>query len=367
MPTNLLDRHQYFGVGLGYGSTGTRTAYALDTAFTLASAGKSLGVRFIAPTTTTITDVLFLVTAAPAGAHNLSVNACDSTSATQAGAALTNGTVAVSGGTSTNVWIKATFSTPPSVTEGTCYWIVIGDPSGAASNYSILSVTAMTGLINIAGQAASPISRAYTSSDGFATAGTGVTAPAPICIVFGDGKYLGNPYTLAGTADSSAAVERGWLITTEEDVNLSYIVGLTPAGSVKVYPAASAPGGTIFSGFNGGAAFAIPASSQACGCVRFPPCTLVGGAQYRVVIDPSASTTNPGYHSIEDDTTHSAILEACGFPGVSMMHTEESGGAWVDSPSKMPRLFLGFSRLPSVTRGVRPSLVGGSIPSAALW
>lgn len=338
------------GIGVGYGVLGTRSAYALDTNFTLGSAGKCLGVRFIAPTTTTLTDALLFLAAAPASAHNLSVSVCAQTGATQAGAALTNGTVAVSGGTSANVWIKATFATPPSVTEGTAYWIVVGDPSGAASNYSVLSQGGACGALG-ATTGVSGTFRAYTSSDGFATAGSAVSLPAVCCLVFQDGNYQGQPYSLTVAGDSNAAVERGWLITPDEDIVLDFIFGNFSAGTVKVYPAASAPGGTIYSGFNGGNAFTITASALANLCVRFPPCTLVGGSQYRLVVDPAASSQNPGYTAIEDDTTHSAILEACGFPGISMQHTEESGGAWVDSPSKCPRLFLGINSLPAQAGG----------------
>lgn len=357
--SNIFSRNVFGGLGLGFGGAGSRTAYALDTNFTLGSAGKCLGIRFVAPTTTTLTDVLLFLSAAPAGAHDLSINACAQTSATQAGAALTNGTVAVSGGTTAAKWIKATFSTPPDVVQGTAYWIVIGDPSGAASNYSVLSQGGAAGVLqSLYGATSIPLLRSFTSSDGFATAGTGANSPAVVVLVFSDGGYLGQPYSLAVTADSSAAIERGWLITPDEDITISWIVGNPPASSsLKVYPAASAPGGTIYSGFNGGNAFSIPASGLTNTCIRFPPCTLAGGSQYRVVFDPSGAVTFPGYTQIEDDTTHSAILEACGFPGVAMQHTEESGGAWVDTPSKMPRLFLGIEQLPAQAAG------GGTILS----
>jgi hypothetical protein len=357
---NRFSHGVFTGIGLGWGAAGSRTAFALDTAFTLGSAGKCAGLRFVAPATTTITDVLFFVSAAPASGRNISVNVCSQTSTTQPGAAVTNGTVSVSGGTTANKWIKATYGTPPSVTVGTGYWIVIGDPAGAASGYSVLVQGVFSGPIaSLDGSSVVPLWRQFTSTDGFATVGSAGNTPATFVIVFGDGTYLGVPYTLTTANDSSAAVERGWLITPDEDVTISYITGRFPAGSMKVYESGQNPGGTVFAGFNGGAALSIPSSAQAIGCFRFPPCTLAGGATYRVVVDPSAATQSPGYTQIEDNTTHSAILEACGFPGIGMQHTEESGGTWVNSTSKLPRLFIGFDQLPAQTGGAGIAVLTG--------
>lgn len=345
----MSNAYQYgFQCGLGFNVTGTRTAYALDTAFTLGSAGKCVGFRFIAPATTTITDVVFFLTAAPGSAHDLSVNACSQTTSVRPGSALTNGSVTVSGGTTAGVWVKATFGTPPNVTVGTGYWIVIGDPSGAASNYSVLSQGSHCS-VGINAYPSSHIFRTYTSTAGFSADGSGAGIVPPCCIVFGDGSYIGSPYTLASTADASAALERGWRITPDEDVTISWICGNPPAGSLKVYPDGQNPGGTIYSGFNGGAAFSIPTSAQQNTAVSFPPCTLLAGQTYRIVIDPTAATTAPGYVQIEDDTSHATILEACGFPGIAMQHTEEAAGpVWTDSPSKAPRYFLGISSLPLI-------------------
>lgn len=359
---NRYSSHVPAGIGLGYITSATRTAFALDTAFTLGSAGKCVAFRFVAPATTTVTDFLFFLSAAPAGAHDLSVNLCAYSASLQPGAAVTNGTATVSGGTTANKWIKVTFGTPPSITAGTVYFLVVGDPSGAASNYSILTIGTHQGLTGIAPNSGAGQWRSVSSADGFATTGATVSVMAPACIAFGDGTYMGMPYTLTPTTDASAAVERGWLITPDEDITISYMVAATmPTGSMKVYESGQNPGGTVFAGFNGGSAFSIPASAVAIGAVRFPVCALVGGAQYRVVIDPTGATTSPGYTQIEDDTTHSAILEACGFPGISMQHTEESGGAWVDSPSKLPRLFLGIDQLPAQAAGGGFPVLGGSV------
>jgi len=337
--TTYRDRNPLLGEIIGFNSVGSRTAYALDSNFTLGSAGKCLGIRFVSPVTDTIDDILFFVTAAPAEAHNLSVNVCDQSGTSKAGSAVANGTVAVSGGTTSDKWIKATYSSKPSLTVGVGYFIVIGDPAGAASNYSIMSraggcFTAFpTNVVN-----------GFTSSDGFGTNGTQVSQPFAFVIKFTNGTYLGMVVTAAVAADSSADLERGWKITPDEDTVVGGItaIALDTGGSIKIYEDGQNPGGTIYAGFNGGAAFTITDTALANLCVRFPPCTLYGGTTYRIVQDPNGVAVSPGYTAIEDNTTHSAILEACGFTGMyGMQHTEEAAGpTWTDSPSKVPRIAL---------------------------
>lgn len=341
-----FDCHPYLTPAIGAAAGGTRTAFALDTAFVLATSGKCIGIRFEAPVTDTIDSILFFVSAAPAVAHDLSVNVCAYGATNKPGAALANGTVAISGGTTADKWIKAVFTSKPSVVVGTAYWIVIGDAAGDVSNYSILSRG--TGYSN----SGRGMSISYSSTDGFATAGTNVADPSCYVIQFTSGKCVGSPYTYVATSDASANLERGIKITPAEDI---VIYGLWAsswdnAANVKIYPDGQNPGGTIYSGFNGGAAFALTTSAEGVLCCNFPPCTLLGGVTYRVVSDPNGVATAPGYYSIEDDTTHSAILEAAAFPGVfAACHTEEAAGpVWTDTNSKAPRMILLIQSLPAI-------------------
>jgi len=354
-------RFPFGQIALGYGLAGTRTAYALDSAFVLdggtgsTGTGKCVGIRFCAQTTGTIDDILFLVEAAPAGAHDLSVNVCAQTGITRPGAAVANGTVTISGGTTATKWIKATFSSKPTVTAGTFYWIVIGDPEGAASNYSVLSRGSAPMSLNYppSGAVILPL-YPYTSSDGFRTNGSSAGQGAILCIHFTDGTYMGQPYSLAA-ADSSAAVERGWKITPTEDMVISGVAfnGLPTSGTLKIYANGNNPGGTTLY------SVALNASVIANYLINFPPYTLIGGSAYRVVIDPGSATSNPGTLAIEDDTTHTAILEACGFPGsAAMCFTYESAGAWADDNSKMPRHMLLFNDNPAQAGGGGASMPG---------
>ena len=244
-------------LGVGHFSSATRTPLVLDSNFTLGSAGDCVGFRFIAPATTTISYVLFFLSAAPAGAENLSVNACAyGASTTRPGAALTNGTVTVSGGTTANVWIKATFSTPPNITEGEPYWIVIGNPTGAASGYSILQRgTGITPGLTSTFQAS------YVSADGFATNGSSGNTLCSIVIALANGQFLGNSLTATAVNHTSNQLERGMKFTPDVDtvlVGITHDTMVTPptTASIKVYEDGQAPGGTVFAGFNGGAALA---------------------------------------------------------------------------------------------------------------
>lgn len=327
---------------LGPVNPGSRTAYALDSAFTLGSAGKCMGVRFVAPATTTISYAMFFVTAAPASAHNLSVVACAyGVNGTRAGSALTNGTVSVSGGTTAGVWLKATFSTPPNITEGEVYWIVIGDPSGAASNYSVVSRASGSAITK---------QISFTSSDGFATNGTSVSTPFSGVVAFGDGSFLGNSVSASAVNHTNNTLERGIKVLFDVD---TYVYGVTnsavilpPAtGSIKIYVDGEAPGGTIYSGFNAGVALPINDNASGISDILFSPCLLQGGVAYRVVYAYAANSTFPGYYAIEDYTHDQAALVACSLPGIT--HTIDDGaGGWTDDPSLIPRMSLMIASLP---------------------
>ncbi len=329
--------------GMGSGTVSTRTAYALDTDFVLGSAGKCLGIRFVSPVTDTIDDILFFISTAPAVAHNLSLNVCAQTSAQRAGAAIANGTLAVSGGTTSGAWVKATFSSKPSLTAGVAYWIVIGDPVGATTGgYQILSRGSLYYSNTVAWTG-------FTHSTGFSGNGTEGTVP-PCCIHFTNGTYIGMPYTATAGADSSADVRRGWKITPDENIILSGIrfISFPASSTLEVYVDGTAPGGTIYSGFNGGSALTLDASALANTFLRFPPCTLLSGVTYRIVVNPSAATTLPGFVGMEDAVTEATILQACGYPAMGMYHTEENGAAWTDSAIKFPRFSLMLNRVPAI-------------------
>lgn len=340
---NVSNQHQGYSP-IGFTSTGAITQFALNTNYVLATSGQCLGLRFVAQATTTITSVLFFVSTAPGVSDNITVQACASNIATQPGGQLANGIVTFLGGTTSGVWLKATFATPPNITQGVVYWIVIGCPNGATNAYTLSDRgTGNNVLMQYEYYC-------FSSANGFNTAGTTVSIPTPIITVFGDGSQMGQSIIGALTSYTSNTVERGAKYTPDTDMVL---MGMTTigqqafaAGSVRVYQDPTAPNGTIFPGFNGGVSYTLDASTLVTTMIIFPLCTLRAGVTYRIVYKPSSASVIPSYWPITGYGSMSAGDKAILVAGKPDIHStfDNGAGGWTDNVDWLPRLLLLFKQ-----------------------
>jgi hypothetical protein len=329
---NLLDSTPSKFTFLGQSeSTGIKTGFALDAVFVYGVSGVGLGFRWVAPTTTTVTDIWFFVTTTAGTPGVTTVLLCDYGASTLTpGAQVTNGSVTVSPGTTANKWIKATFATPPNVVKGNVYWVILGDASWTLGNTATVMSRAASPNVDVN---SAEFFRAATSADSFLTAGTNVSTPPGIVVKFGDGKYLGNAISTTGTWTSNT-LERGLKLAglTESLVvsGVAYRVSTT-YGDLKVYEGSTAPGGTIFSGFNGGSALTLTTGSKAIGLVMFDPVTLAKSTVYRFVFTFGSATSSPTYFTVEDSATYFADLAAvCPLGGNYTGCVDNGAGGWTD-------------------------------------
>jgi hypothetical protein len=320
--------------GLGNGSS--NTGYALDSNFTLGSAGDCVGLRFSAPVGNVhIHSVYFFIHAANATSHDLtcSLTGYNSASATRADSTAIR-SVTAAGGTTSSKWIKFDFSAyTDALTSGDIYWLVIGDTTGSGSSYSIRTSTAAQ--ISNNSSVSARFYAMYSNDAGFSTNGTSANSPCPCIIVFSDGSVFGQPYT-NGVNSASSSLERGLKFIFDEKIicgAVALYLNSTNVSTLQIYSGDTAPNGTVWSGFNSGNAYTFLTSQKsAIGFAIFPsPVTFEKNTVYRITMKASGAHTSPGYNEIEDVATLETAAALLALGGGSWCHTIDNGaGGWTD-------------------------------------
>lgn len=226
----------------------TGTTFALAANFTNATSGSAYAMRFISPisqTNSVLTIYAFLTaktgspTAIKAAVFAGPSGVMDAQRPDTGAALATSGAVDVSAQTD-STWTTFSISSI-SLTAGVTYWLVIfNDTATPASNNATYMTRGWNGNL---GSARFP---AYTTTDGFTTDPTVVSAgsEAMIVIKFSDGSLLGNPFAVT-TAHASNTNDRGnryvFDATTIVDGVYLGINGLLNANltEIKVYQGAT--------------------------------------------------------------------------------------------------------------------------------
>jgi len=98
---------------------------------------KELAIKYTPTATTKVKKVCLYLKYLSGTANNITVEIQGDDSGTPNGTPITNGTATISSFTDTEFsWKEAVFSSPPQLTEGTIYWIVIKSPSSSDDAYS---------------------------------------------------------------------------------------------------------------------------------------------------------------------------------------------------------------------------------------
>lgn len=310
------------------GQGASAASQALSNAYTRSSAGNCVLVRFIAPPGVTRLTDLYVFTSLLTGSAGLVADLCDYTDPDTLGSLIESVAWTCNG---TNKWNRASFSTN-TLTPGTAYWLVLGDPDGAGGNFATLLYKGGVGeTVN-----QSAILLSFTSTNGGAT----VTSrnSAPVVLKFDDGTILGMPFTTSAS-DSNNSRERGVRLRLTERLKLAGVGfnggGIATVNGLKIYADGTAPGGTALATFSAGAAVNTIGSILLSTLYQLEALTW-----YRIVLTYSGNSTLPGYLQIQDAASY-ADVPLAGFLGGDAYHTIDNGaGGWTDSTDKWPRLWL---------------------------
>lgn len=320
----------------GFGISGYNTGYALDSNFTLGTAGDCVGIRFLAPIGNVhIHSVYFFLHAANTSSHDLICHVANyGTSTLKAGTSIRS--VNSAGGTTAGKWIKFDFSAYTDVlTENEFYWVVVGDAAGSGSGYSIRTRNSS----NLTNDTSSSTGMSYFygchyNSAGFTTDGTQSAYPVSFIIVFSDGTIVGHPYTQS-VDSASNTLEQGIKLVFDEKLTFSGLFSQALSSSVstiQIYSGSTAPGGTVWSGFNSGNPYTLLSKHKTFGTLWFPsPVTFEKNTVYRLTIKKSSANTSPGYNEVEDASTPGTDALACCLGAGSWCYTIDNGaGGWTD-------------------------------------
>lgn len=318
----------------------TQGTQALDTAYTAGSAGKAIGIKIVLTETLTLDKVYFFITAFTGTAAN--VNDIDiEIRASAAGGPDTTAPGLVDSDVkdpaSATGWIAATIATPPSLTAGTAYHIIIADADGGGTDFATVLRNTNNSLQD--SDAAHANFQFEFTTNGFSSNNAGNTLGA-IVVTFSDGSAWGHPFTTAGTV-SNNALQKGLLIDglTEQ---LKIFGAVTPINNasfsgINLWTGTTGPGGSA--GAQATYPITGPTTSSPTGFMFGTPPTLAKSTQYRIVFTYSGALTRPSKYDI--GTGADANLKACMLGGGTWYWTEEvAGPAWSDATSSWPAMAL---------------------------
>jgi hypothetical protein len=333
------------GLVVGLGSEDTSNTFAqttMNSAYVYGTSGNCHAERVRLPATKTLTDVYYNIASllgTAANINDISVEVRDD--ANKPGATLHSSVV--HDPSSTTGWAKATgFS--QTITGGTLYWIVFGDPDGNGTDRAVVNRTWAynTNVFYELLHTGAWLAGAF-STNGFSTATISNAVPV-VVLVFNDGTCIGFPYSVVGVI-TTTNLQRGLKIVGgfTEDVKL-WGVKQTSAGNnwtgVNVWSGTSGPSGApTAQATKGLVSGRTLTAANLVGFVFDAPVTLTGGTDYRIVFSVSSNQTAPLGFNI--GTGADANLRAAMLGGGNWHHTQEvAGPAWSDDTNRLPGISL---------------------------
>jgi hypothetical protein len=340
-------------LGIGSSNGGTRTTTTLNSAMVFGVSGAAIEWQFIAPTTTTLTDFYFFTTASTGTAGNVTVEvrAATGPGSTHLPTSSVLATTTVAWQGTANKWNHAQFASPPSLTAGTTYHVVISNAAGTpASNFpTILQGSASENTL---------VSRSYFEASltvsGFSTAGNTNSVDMTCGVLkFADGTIVGDPYTEA-LAATDITVAQGIKLDSlpvglkVHGISLDKLTNAT-AVSLDIYEGNGAPGSALLVPE---ISIPLPGNSTATTyTLMFPEVTLKANTIYRFVLKPVAEFFRPSFTKILDYSTFADVQAAAAYGGKVYNTFDNGAGGWTDQPDFLPCFMLHVSDIVSGSAG----------------
>lgn len=360
-------------IGRNIYTSGSRTGYALDSAYVNHTSGDAVAIRYICGSTDSIEEVYFYADAF-ADLANITLVAYVynyNATSTRTGATLLATSTATTLPSGDDMWIKFTFGTPYDPAIGEILWVVIANTSGDPVNdYPNILTSTTYGLLEntMAGQGWSQMVP-YTTTGGFASAGT-AAVETPFIIKQGS-VYYGTPWTQLNTAYyTNNTLERGLRVTCTEDCTVvgAQFIGASAYDKFRITLAATIPGAAVGAGemeYDLDSTYPLDTHG---GVIFSTPFTLLGGTAYNVTFTYAANSQLPYVAEIQDYASYSTVFDtlraydtmSCPWGIIS-----DGGGtpAWVENKAICPNIQLIISDFPAQAAGggllTHPGMSGG--------
>lgn len=352
------------GVPNAIGSTGaasgSRTAFALDSAFVNATSGDAVAIRYMAQVASKITEVYVYCDSKTGSPSTFTCEIYnESSNSARAGTTLRSSSSSVTLPSGAAGWMKFDTFSDYTPAVGEILWIVIHNTTGTpASNYVSVQVSTNS----LLWQSNTSVNHAFghTTTNGFTTNATTVVE-MPFVINHG-GTYVGQPFTQRNTR-ASASTEYGFQFTPTEDVEVVGVLIGTAASNYadfRILADATAPGGGAINSYDLDSD-ANETTNDLCGAKFFDSAvTLTGGTTYKATLTFGSSVAAPSHLEIEDYAAHSSMfdtLRAYDKTTLPWVVTDNGAGGWTTSKDKCLELCLIVRDRPAISASG-----GGGIP-----
>ena len=348
-------------IGSGAFTTGSRSAFSLNSAYTHLTSGAGYGFRFRAQKTGLLQEFYTLLDLTTGTRGNISLQ-CRLYSGNNA-AAITrpSGTLLA---TATNAslpasddrWIRWQFPSPATVNVNEVYWIVI-------DNLAVAPTTNFPGIINGINFRQSnrmsndiPILQAFSTTNGFSTAGS---QAGIVGVYVVDGIPYGNPFSLGvGGPYTNNTLRHGALFANDIakfkywGVSIDSVV--TTTNLLQIHDASAAPGSGVL--YSQAIPTALAQSTQ--GTLLVPDVDITGAGEFIVSVSSTSNTNTPSGLQIEGYSDYPAMFDQF-FDGITCPKAiQEVSGAWQVIPGATARLNLLVSEIKSLGSTPQPFMRG---------
>jgi hypothetical protein len=350
-------------------TSGTRTGFALDSAYVHSTSGDAIAIRYHCQSTNTI-DALYLFVDDVAGSLSANPMQCDiynenSGYQLRPGSTLRDSSTACTTPSGADKWVKFTFGSPYTPTVGEILWLVVYNTDAApGTNYpTILVDTTLAAKVIIGAYLFG-----FSTTNGFSSDGSS-KSEVPAVVVQGS-VYVGQPFTQCNTTYySSNTLERGIQFTPMVNVD---VVGLMWASSTttvtygRILADSTAPAGTALYSYALGSDTNEVTDERAGGKFFDAPVTLTGGTTYKLTVTFAANYNGLQCNQIEDYSSYSAMFDALRAQDTFTWCwgvIDDGAGGWTIDKAIAPAVGLIISDFPAQASGgllTHPGMGGGA-------
>lgn len=275
---------------VGTGSAGGSSSSALNNAYVFGTSGTVTALRYMPHFSAYLNEFYYLTgttQGTPTGNLVLEVREANNNSITLPGTLITSENTTPTGG---DTWNRVVFTTPPYFKANTLYYIIIGNPTGNATNFWRVWQTSFNPIEN-SNMRTSRRYAAVSTSNGFTTSGSGLNSPVIGLMRFSNGMTIGSIHTTGGTSGTTTQ-KRGALITNlEADYEIfgAAIQDTTNINGVEIFASTQNPNDTPLYRQE------LNDANRNLGLVYFErPFRMRAGRSYRFVFTYSAASNAPG-------------------------------------------------------------------------
>jgi hypothetical protein len=340
--------NQVFSIGGSGFTSGSRSNFALNSAYVHLTSGAGYGFRFRAQASGALQEFYTLLDQTTGTRGNISLQCRLYDGNNAAAIARPSGTLLA---TATNAslpasddrWTRWQFPSPATLTENNVYWLVI-------DNLAAVPATDFPGIINGLNFRHSnrmandvPIASWFSTTNGFSTAGTG---GGIVGVYVVDGIAYGNPFSLAVTSpNTNNTLRHGALFANELSkfkywgVSIDSVAATT--NLLEIHDASVAPGSGVL--YSETIPTALAQSTQ--GTLLVPDADVSGAGEFIVSVSATSNTSTPAALQIEGYSDYPTLFDQF-FDGITCCKAvQEVAGTWQEIPGTMCRLSMNISEI----------------------